>query len=179
MLNLNETGAFNKNFDTLGFQSMYFLNNLGPLVFAFLFYFIAIGVLYWINKCSAKSQRAARWSDALYDSLFYNSITSIMMESYSLMGICIVINLQYIRWGTWGEVVQTVICFCSLAVLILFPFIMLWYSRKSWEQQSDVRKRVKPFFEELDVKKGPIVLVHPLYFLVRRFLMSVMVVYMR
>lgn len=104
VLNLNETGPFNSNFDTLGFQSMFFLNNLGPLVFAFLIYFAAIIFLFCVDRCSHKSKRAARISVALQESLFYNSITSIMMESYALMCCCALINLQYIRWGSWGEI---------------------------------------------------------------------------
>ena len=45
MLQLNSTHAFNRNFESLGFQSMFFMNNLGPLLIAFLIYFAAILLL--------------------------------------------------------------------------------------------------------------------------------------
>jgi hypothetical protein len=42
IFSLKSTGPFNDNFNDLGFQSMYFLNNLGPMLLAFLGYFAAI-----------------------------------------------------------------------------------------------------------------------------------------
>jgi hypothetical protein len=49
-LKLNDTEPFNNNFDSLGFSSMYFMNNLGTLLIAFLFYFSSI-ILLWMSDC--------------------------------------------------------------------------------------------------------------------------------
>ena len=179
MLQLNATHPFNRNFESLGFQSMYFLNNLGPLLFAFIIYFLSIGFLLLLDQCISKSERAARWQGKLYDSLFYNSIVSIMMESYAIMACCVLINLHYIRWSSWGEIVQSTVCYFALAVLILFPLILIYASRLAWETNiTQLKGKIEPFFEELDMRKGPIVIVHPIYFLLRRFLMAALVVYM-
>jgi hypothetical protein len=42
VLNLNETEPFNANFRAIGFNSMFFLNNMGSLLIGFVFYFIGI-----------------------------------------------------------------------------------------------------------------------------------------
>lgn len=180
MLDLNSTEPLTRQFDKLGFQSMFLLNNLGPLGIAFLVYAFLIIVLLVIDPFVGFSPKLGRFSNYLFDSLFYNSITSIMMESYALMATCVMINLNYIRWNSWGEIVQNSICFFSLGMLILFPIICVIYSRHSWEQnQGSRRQRIQPFFDELSIKKGPIVLLHPLYFLIRRFIMATMVVFLR
>ena len=41
LLNLEPTGPYSKNFDSVGFESIYLLNNLGALNFAYLFWSIA------------------------------------------------------------------------------------------------------------------------------------------
>lgn len=67
MLNLNETGPFNENFDKLGFQSLFFLNNLGPLGIGFLIYFLACLFLVVLDVFSKSSSKVARLSARLYD----------------------------------------------------------------------------------------------------------------
>lgn len=42
-----------------------------------------------------------------------------------------------------------------------------------------MKKKVAPFFAELDLRKGPIVMLHPIYFLLRRLLMASLVVFVR
>ena len=42
LLNLNETEPLNANFEAIGFQSMYFLNNMGSLTIGFLIYFVGL-----------------------------------------------------------------------------------------------------------------------------------------
>lgn len=45
VLNLNETEPINSNFDALGFNSMFFLNNMGSLMIGFLIYFVGLLVM--------------------------------------------------------------------------------------------------------------------------------------
>ena len=42
VLNLNETEPMNANFEALGLESMYFLNNMGSLVIGFIAYLICL-----------------------------------------------------------------------------------------------------------------------------------------
>lgn len=134
---------------------MYFLNNLGPLILAFLFYLLAIFILIALDKFVSWSTKLARVTTSMYDALFYNTITSIVMESYSLMSCCVMINMNYIYWNNWGEIVQNTICLLSLATLIIFPAACVIYSRDTWElNMKHKRNKIAPFFDELDVKKG-------------------------
>ena len=54
VLNLNETEPVNANFEAIGFQSIYFLNNMGSLIIGFLIYFAALITIFilqpFLNK---------------------------------------------------------------------------------------------------------------------------------
>jgi hypothetical protein len=82
---------------------MFFLNNLGTLLVVFLFYFISIMFLMLLDCFVENRPRIGRLHDKIRDSLFYNTFVSLMMESYGVMAICVMINLEYIRWESFGE----------------------------------------------------------------------------
>jgi hypothetical protein len=42
VLKLNETIPFNENFAAIGFESIYFMNNMGSLLIGFLIYFLGL-----------------------------------------------------------------------------------------------------------------------------------------
>jgi hypothetical protein len=42
ILKLNATEPMNANFNAIGFESMYFLNNMGSLIIGFLIYFFGL-----------------------------------------------------------------------------------------------------------------------------------------
>ena len=117
---------------------------------------------------------------ALLDSLYYKSLLNIMMESYAIIAVCCMINLQYLKWSCYGEIVQTSISILALIVIIAFPIFIVTYLRKAFRSDADlIRHRFEPCFEELEMKKGPSVLWHPFYFLIRRLLLAVIVVFFR
>ena len=100
-----------------------------------------------------------------------------MMESYAILSICIMINLEYIRWDSYGQTVQSMVCLCALALVILFPIVLFVVSRSAWESNfKHLKEQIEPFFEDLNLKNGPIVMLQPIYFLFRRFMMAVIVV---
>jgi hypothetical protein len=114
--------------------------------------------------------------------LFYNFIISMMTESYSLMSLCCMIGLSKISSGSFGEFVQTVSCISALAVLITYPIFVLILLCRNWNDPNKMesfREQFEAIFEDLKNGGGAISLLHPMYFLLRRFLMSIIVVVMR
>ena len=114
--------------------------------------------------------------------LFYNFIVSMMTESYSLMSVCTIIGLFKISFASFGEIIQTVSCFSALAVLIIYPLLTLILLSHNWKnpnKMADFMVQFSPIFEDLRIDAGSISLMHPMYFLFRRFLMAVIVVVLR
>jgi hypothetical protein len=65
LLNIYPSGAMTPTFDQLGFESMYFLNNMGLLSLWFLLYAIAVILtVLWTHFCCTTrkySRRFANW----------------------------------------------------------------------------------------------------------------------
>jgi hypothetical protein len=49
MLSLKETEPLNRNFDALGFGSLYFLNNMNSMLIGFLIYFTMVFFLILVD----------------------------------------------------------------------------------------------------------------------------------
>ena len=57
LLNLKESESLNPNFSALGFDSIYFLNNMNSMVIGFLSYFIMILLLLLLDPFQSCSRR--------------------------------------------------------------------------------------------------------------------------
>lgn len=136
MLRLEETQALNPNFDALGFDSMYFLNNLGTLLIGYIFYFLSILLHLFLDCFIEGNPQLAKFQMYLLDSLYYKSLLSMMMESYAIVAVCVMINLNYIKFSSFGDLFQSIVCFVALAVLIVFPLFIATYLRKAFEPGS-------------------------------------------
>ena len=56
ILNLEETGALNSNFEEIGITSLFFLNNMGSLFMAFSMYSLSVLTLRVVNKYAGKKR---------------------------------------------------------------------------------------------------------------------------
>lgn len=72
MLKLNSTDPYNDNFGSLGFQSIYLLNNLGSLLLAFIYYFLSIVFLLIVDPFAGKANWIANRTEKMRKDLFFN-----------------------------------------------------------------------------------------------------------
>jgi len=178
-LNLKPTDPVNGNFEAVGFESVYFLHNLGTLVLAFVVYFTA--VLYsWICRhlcCDIVTYHG----ENLQRKLKYGSLLSILTESYSIVAVSCLINLQRLSWTSYGTIVQSSATLIFLAVLVGFPLVYGNYLLRKFDQlaHANVRERHGAFYDELSLRNGKMVLLQPVWFLVRRLLLAIIVVLLK
>ena len=112
--------------------------------------------------------------------LFFNSIVGLMIESYSILAVSCLINVHFLTFATYGEIVQSVVCLLTLVAVLAFPLLLVFKANRLWNSESleGFVEQTQPFFEELDLTKGAGVLAVPFYFLLRRFLMAVIVIFL-
>lgn len=67
--------------------------------------------------------------------LFFNNIVGIMIESYSILAICCLININFLKFTTYGEAVQSVVCIISLVALICFPLLLTIRASRLWGKE--------------------------------------------
>lgn len=101
-----------------------------------------------------------------------------MIESYSILSVCCLINLNFITFATYGQAVQSLICLLALLALLGFPLAITFRAKGMWgkEELDGFVEQTQPFFEDLELTKGAGVVIVPFYFLLRRLLMALLVV---
>ena len=99
LLDLEPTGPYRPNFDAVGFESIYLLNNLGALNFAYLAWLLA-ALTILLLKCRVveESETARKMRSKLSGKIFFNPLISVFLESYSLLAVCCFININYISF---------------------------------------------------------------------------------
>ena len=99
LLDLEPTGPYRPNFDAVGFESIYLLNNLGALNFAYLAWLLA-ALTILLLKCRVveESETARKMRSKLSGKIFFNPLISVFLESYSLLAVCCFINISYISF---------------------------------------------------------------------------------
>ena len=105
ILNLNETEPVNANFEAIGLQSIYFLNNMGSLLIGFMIYFVGLTVIFILQPFLNKKTWINKYFVKLKKMLLYNSIVAMMMESYSLICVSCLIACYNISFQSPGKIV--------------------------------------------------------------------------
>jgi hypothetical protein len=151
VLSLNETEPFNQNFNALGFQSMYFLNNMNSLMLGFLFYLSLVLLNLVIDRLQVRYNRLSNLSERLRHMLFYNLILSMLTESYSMIAVSCMIGLKNIKANSFGEFIQSASCIFAIFVLVVYPILIFWILKKSWNtvEFKDAQEKYEPIFENL------------------------------
>ena len=123
MLNLHTTNPQNQNFKQLGFSSTHFLNNMGSMIFGFIFYLFGIIIVLLLDPIAGKSKFIETIVNYLKGMLFHNYIISMMIESYSNISLCCYISLWpwNLKFISYGEIIQSVFCLFFFVMLFAFP----------------------------------------------------------
>lgn len=91
-----------------------------------------------------------------------------------------VISLTSLRWQQFGTVLESLLGITYVVIAIGFPLAlyMLWTKKFATLDTEEVRERFGSFYENIKTDKKSNVLV-PLYFYIRRLLLSFAVIYWR
>ena len=89
-----DDGPLNLNFESLGYSSVYFLYNMGTLILTFLAVPILIVVSLCLKAISKNFKKLGRLHAKLSNFLYWNYIIQVLVESYSVMCMCVLINLK-------------------------------------------------------------------------------------
>ena len=100
------------------------------------------------------------------------------MESYSLLSVCCLINIYYLSFENYGVTIHSVACLFFLASIFVLPFLLTKYLVKRFANLKDeyMVKRFGNAYNELDLSKSKSVLVWPVFFIMRRFMLAIAVV---
>ena len=161
LLELEPTEPINENFEAIGFESIYLLNNMGTLAIAYLIWAVAAIITLFIKLFMQKSKKLRKAYHKLRKKLFFNSLISLFLESYSLISVCCLINLSFISFNSYGLSVHSVVCIFFFGMMILMPFVLIQYLLiyfKELEEPS-MTDKYGHLYGELDLRKGKLTLI--------------------
>ena len=178
LLDLEPTDPINENFEAVGFESIYLLNNMGTLAIAYLIWIVAtiLTLVIWVLSYNSNKTRAVY--HVLRKKLFFNSIISLFLESYSLISVCCLINFSFISFETYGIAFHSITCILFFTCMILMPILLVKHLLRFFERLDDkmMINRYGNLYDELDLRVGKIALVQPFFFLLRRLMLAFAIV---
>ena len=124
LMNLEPTEPFNRNFERVGLESIYLLNNLGTLNFFYFAWTIAALITLALKLFIYESEKIRTLHNRLRKALFFNSIISLFLETYSLLAICCLINNGYISFENYGVTLHSLACIFFSVSIFLLPILM-------------------------------------------------------
>ena len=103
----------------------------------------------------------------------------LINESCLIVGICAMISLMHnLEFVSLGQTIQTIAC---ISIVVIYSSIPLYAFYETMRQFKDLKHRTMKqrfgaFYEGRVLRRGRKVLLHPLSFLVRRFVLVYLVV---
>jgi len=146
--------ALNSNFETLGFESLFILHNLGTLLFLFVYYPIAIAFTSLCAKFTY-SRDVSEWGIERRRELLYGFFIGIVVESYSVLAVSCCINLRFLTWSSYGETIQSLATLSCLVLLVATPLFLLTFLRNRFEslQEREFRQKYGQFYKSLNLQQ--------------------------
>lgn len=178
------TDSINTNFEDEGFGSTLFLFNIGSILLLCILW-IPFLLLHMCCACFIKFFCCGRqdrcWPDRRYklrNCVFWTHPALTLYESYFVICLCTFINLAYVSVGSPQEQFSYVLTTIFLAVCFGYPIVLLIYLCHNYDRLrlKSYKARCGAMFERLDLKKGRLVLIAPVWFLLRRFILALICV---
>jgi len=178
-LGLAPSEPLNSNFEAVGFESVYVLHNMGTLVLAF-FYYLFLVMFSYLLKCTT-NYKVTHFREKLQRKLFWSSFIKLMFESYSISTVSCLINLRFLSWDAWNTGMMSTLALLMTSFLLLFIVFIGTYTSQNFDALPfrSVKSKYGTIYSDLNLRNGKSVLLQPVWFLVRRFILAMIVVFLR
>ena len=156
LLDLEVTDPLTPNFEKIGFESRGFLNNMGTMIFFYVFYPLLI-LLHKISSKFRNSSRCCRKTQSrLQGLLYYKLLITVIFESYALVALCCLIQLPIISFETYGLTIQGLLAIIFSALLMTVPYIMIRHAVRNFHALEDgvMKRRYGALYSDLKLAQG-------------------------
>lgn len=179
------TEPIDEDFEALGFESEYLLVNIGSLVLPWLMQAVFLVILLLIVCCGCKSDLAYKLHRRIFRFIFWGANITLVNESYMVVIVCLLINVQNLDFSTKGLSAMSAICLAFLVLYTIIPALFLFRICRNHKENNGKLKLQEPkwramygaFYLDLSLKSGRKIFLHPGFFLLRRFLIAVAVTF--
>lgn len=158
----------------LGYSGRYIIQNFGMLCWTIFFapigYVLALFIISFFTMCDFDHLKPQ-----FNRLLFYNYWIGWVNEMYFFLAMCVGLNIMYLRWGSYGDVINSLLAVFFGFILSAFPFFMaIFYTIKKIYAQilppnEEFIARYGSPLEGLNFKRrGKLVLIYTCASLIRK-----------
>jgi len=110
--------------------------------------------------------------------LLIGPLINLISGSYTVVLVSCLINVQHLSWVSYGEITQSVATIFFLVLFIAFPLVESLYLAYRFDDLDDeeMQARHGAFIAGLNLGRGRLVLIQPVWFHLRRLILAVAVV---
>ena len=90
------TVPINSNFESLGYESLYFLRNMGTLMLTFIAIPVFVVVQLLLKYLLKSNKRVRQLEQKISKFLYWNYMITVVIESYSVLCMGAFINLRHV-----------------------------------------------------------------------------------
>ena len=115
--------------------------------------------------------------------MLYRALIKMIIESYLSASISCLIAFYNASFSSASEIIQAVMAILIFLILLAIPAILTFLSKRHWKDDyyltNPDKARFLALFEGLDVTKGPVIMIHLIFFTLRRLILALIVVTMK
>jgi len=170
--------ALNPNFEAVGFNDTYFINNMGSILLSIVGFLVLQSFAFIAKKLKKKSDYfKSKWIDYHY-TCFWHMPIRVILSSYSILSLSAFMNLQNLQWKYAGPIIDTLLSLCGLAITLSFPVFVIIFMLQKFNELDDKKLKAAygSLYEGLD-KTNKWIIGFRVWFIVRRLLISIIVIY--
>ena len=180
LLNIPATEPFSDNFEELGFESKYMLNNLGTMLIFYLLYPILMLVNLILEKFCTCARCCKKAQKRLEQLIYFKLLITVVFESYAIVALSCFVGHQILEYSSTGLTIQSVSCITFTVFILLMPMLMFRHVAHNFAKLQDYNmvKQVGTLYDELDIRKGVKIFYQPIFFLLRRLILVITIVHL-
>lgn len=177
-----EKNLFDENirekFESLGFETVWLVTNLGSVTFFAGLYLIMLAYLYLLKLLSKCSGNAYKRYRRLKPTVFWSWPINFLSENYLVITTCCLIQIQHRSWTNSVTSLNTNLAILLMILLIVYPILIqcFLHNRREQLRKRNFRKKYGSAYDGLKEKDNKY-LYYPLIFYSRRVLLPMIVLY--
>lgn len=112
--------------------------------------------------------------------MLYRALIKMIIESYLSASISSLIAFYNASFSSASEITQAVMAILIFLMLLSMPAILTFLAKRHWKDDDYLtnpdKTRFLVLFEGLDVTKGPVIMIHLIFFMLRRLILALILV---
>lgn len=135
-------------------------------------------VVLFLKPFSRFNRRISVLRNKLYTSLFWSQQITLLNESFSMICMCAFINVLHITFDSKCETINSILAITFMILCCTLPIIICVFllARLPYLGTDPMKRKFGAFTEGLNLEQGRLILLTPINFLLRRFLITASVV---